>query len=165
MIAFTLIFASLVLAGAFLLAYIFPKVLINKLEQENKEIKNKIALFGDSAALTERLEQKENEFAAKNELITTIQKEKIKVSEVVKKITSFLPEDVYITSLTISEGKTVNIKFLIKDPIDAAKLIVKLKESKLFDNVDAASLPLTKGNTTLSFDLALKKEDPGTQAK
>lgn len=156
MVAFSLSFAALVLIGALILAYIIPMGVINNLKHENKGLKTKIALLGDIAALTEDLGKKENDYKVKSDLFKAIQEEKVKVSEVVKKIIAYLPQDVYITSLTINDGKAVNVSFVVKDPIDAAKLIIKLNESGLFENVDAASLPLTKGNTTLTFALILK---------
>ncbi|KNY25809.1 PilN domain-containing protein [Pseudobacteroides cellulosolvens] len=157
-LAFSLIFALIVLIGALILAYFIPMGLINNLKLENKELKTKIALLGDIAALTGNLEQKENDYKVRSDLIKVIQEEKVKISEVVKKIIAYLPQDVYITSMTISDGKAVNVSFVVKDPIDAAKLIIKLNESGLFENVDAASLPLTKGNTILTFSLVLRHD-------
>lgn len=162
MILFTSISAGLIILAVILLfAYILPEVRINKLKEENAKKEAEINSIGDLDEALKRYEKKQSELNQMKDALEAIKKDKFEVLKFLKKLSSYIPENVFVSSLSFSNGDSLSISFVVSDPVDTARLIVKLREMDMFESVDVSSVPIVKGENTISFSLKIKDEDQG----
>lgn len=152
-----------IIAGFVLLAIIFviigavQKKKINDVYAESATVKEAIASFNYLNENVKTIEEKRSELQKRNDTISIVEKEKIKVLGFLNKLKSYVPTNVRIVSLSITNGENVAISFETGSTYDVARLMVKLEEMDAFEKVEVRALPIDDKVNTITFNLKLKK--------
>lgn len=146
-----------------LLTYLLPEIRLSRLKAENNQLVQKIGSIGDLDEEVKKYESKQAQLQKINEAYETIKKEKVSVLEFLSKLSANIPENVFISSLSLTNGDTLSVSFITTNPVDTAKLIVKLRQMDLFENIDVDSVPITEGENSINFTLKIKGKNPPVQ--
>jgi len=154
-----------VLAGIFLIIGIIQQKMIDGIHTELARVKEDIASFDYLNENVKRIEEKRTEFQNRKNTIRIVEGEKIKVLDFLNKLKSYVPTNVRIVSLTITNGEDVCISFETNNTYDIARLIVRLREMDAFEKVKAGTLPINDKENTITFNLKLKKKSEQVSTK
>ena len=161
---FTSVFAGIMVMTALILfAYILLQMKINRLKAENARITAEINSIGDVDEAYKNYEKKQSELQQMKGTLSAIQNEKVDVLAFLKNLSRYIPENVYVSSLSLSDGNSFNVSFIVTNPIDIIKLVIKLRQMDVFENVEISSVPITNGENAVSFSLKIKGKTPPSQ--
>lgn len=163
-LVFTAVLAGVItMAAFFLFAYILPQIKISRLEAENIRITEEINSIGDVDEAYKKYEKKKSELQQMKEALSVIENEKVDVLGFLENLSRYIPENVYVSSVSLSGGNSFSISFIANNPIDIMKLVIKLRQTNIFENVELFSVPITKGESVVSFSLKIKGKNPPSQ--
>lgn len=160
-----------IIAGFVLLAVIFvitgamQQRKINDIYDESARVKEEIASFNYLNENVKIIEEKRSELQKRQDTISIVEKEKVKVLGFLNKLKSYVPANVRIVSLSITNGENVAISFETASTYDVARLMVKLEEMDAFEKVETGSLPIDDKINTITFNLKLKKNSEQVSKK
>lgn len=133
---------------------------IENLKQESREIDYKTKLLEERIEVIDqdRIDKASLQEKAppRSEVIEQIYEERNVVTPMMNDILKYIPEDVYITSIRISEQNQMNVDFIVPSTIHALRLVFSFNNSGLYEEIALPDLMLGQSRRTISLNLRLR---------
>lgn len=112
--------------------------------------------YKDVEALVNELQQKKNSLEYKAKLLEDIKKENVDVVAILNTLKDNLPRNIFISNISIDK-ENVDVTFIFKDKktLDAAKLVVALNKTGIFQQVDLDKVNLDDNVDEITLKLKL----------
>lgn len=160
-ILFSLI--GVLLAVGLYFLYTYPQHLIRKYEHELTVENALVQDLEKGKEVYDRLQAKKARHDAMLATLDEIEKQRFEPLELLDKIGNVLPGGVSISKLSVLPNK-VSITVVSASPIDTARVLVALRKTDLFKEVELPSAPMLQEPKEITFDLALKDKPAETKS-
>lgn len=131
---------------------------IQNLKQESEEINNEVDMLEEQMKALdqermERVQIQEEGAPPRSEVIKQIYEERNVVTPMMNSILKYIPEDVYITGIRISEQGQMNVDFVVPSTIHALRLVFSFNNSGEYEELALPALTLGDSRRTMSLNL------------
>lgn len=155
--------AAVLLAVSLYFLYTFPQNLIRKYEHELAVENALVQDLGKGKEVYDRLQAKKARHDAMLAALDEIEKQRFEPLKLLDVIGDALPGGVSISKLSVLPNK-VSMTIVSASPIDTARVLVALRKTDLFKEVELPSAPMLEEPKEITFDLALKDKPAETKS-
>jgi len=138
--------------------YIIPQLEVLKLQEENKQLEGELKLVQSKSLYLEEIKKKEKKLEGLKVSFSAVQKEKYSVLSFLERLKPHIPQGGFVSSLSMNSGGTLNVTFEAPDPVYVPRLLVKLRQSGLFESVELSTFPINKGPHNIGFSLMISEK-------
>lgn len=115
------------------------KSVLTKLQTEKNTLNAKLQSFGPKAESVKKFQQEKEKLEKRIDVIKSISKERLKVVKAMDSLHRNVPQQAWLTELTVRENYAVKILGFALDDFIVSNLIQNLDESIFFENVKLVS--------------------------
>ncbi|MDA8227962.1 MAG: fimbrial assembly protein [Desulfitobacterium hafniense] len=133
-----------------------PWIFEYKLRSDLNNVNQGIAVLKDIDTQMQKASMLKTQLENKKQLLETIKKNSRDPVQLLDSLKQYLPAGTIVNSFALNADNSVNISLTVPSPVEAARLLVSLNSSGLFQSVDVQTLSLLDKAQTLSFALKLK---------
>ena len=152
----------LIVALIIIFAHLWSASSIQNLKQESEEIASETRMLKEQIQALDqeriqRVQLQEDDVPPRSEVIELIYKERNVVTPMMNSILQYIPEDVYITGIRISNQNQMNVDFVVPSTIHALRLVFSFNNSGILsDELALPALTLGESRRTMSLNLRLR---------
>jgi Tfp pilus assembly protein PilN len=123
-------------------------------QEEYNELERRIKALDEEKRV--RVEASGKVAPERKTVIDEIRKDRKTVTEIKSQLLQFIPENIYISGIRITEGNQMNVDFISPSSMDTLRLVLALNNSGVYEEVPLPNLRLSGDENTINLNLRLR---------